>query len=302
MTRDFAGYGNEPPDPQWPGGALLAINIVINVEEGSESSFADGDGFSESALTELGAQRSDVVGRDLAAESMFEYGARVGIWRLFNMLEGYDVPCTVFGCALALQRLDAVAQHISAQGYDVCAHGLRWVKHYELNEEEERRQVAEAVRVIEATTGAPPLGWYCRYGPSEQTRRILIQHGGFFYDSDSYADELPYWVEEEGHAHLVVPYALSTNDTKFVRGGVATATQFYEFLSDSVEVLLREGARHPKMMSIGLHPRLIGHPGRASALYRFFDRYAADQRIWFAKRIEIARHWASVHPSRLTKG
>ena len=295
--RDFVGYGRHPPDPRWPAGAKLAVNFVVNVEEGGEPSVPDGASRSESALTELGPQPSDVRGRDLAAESMFEYGSRVAVWRLFDLFASAGMPCTVFACAEALRRNRDLCAEIRERGHDVCAHGFRWEKHYELDEDTERDRIRKAVQSIRDTAGARPLGWYCRYGPSLNTRRLLVEEGGFLYDSDSYADELPFWVREGGKSHLVVPYSLATNDTKFVRGGIATGAQFYEFLRDSVEVLLAEGARTPKMMSVGLHPRLVGHPGRFKGLQQFVHWLGERDGIWIARRIDIARHWMSVHPS-----
>lgn len=295
--RDFVGYGKNPPDPRWPNGARLALNFVLNVEEGSEASAPDGYDYSESGLTELGTQKSDVPGRDLAAESMFEFGARVGAWRILRCFEEHALPCTMFACALALERNPELAGEIKERGYDVCAHGWRWVKHYELDEATEREHIQRAVASIRETTGERPQGWYCRYAPSENTRRLLLEEGGFLYDSDSYADELPYWVWQNGRDHLVVPYSLSTNDTKFVRGGIATASQFFEFLNDSVDVYLAEGERWPKMMSVGLHSRIIGHPGRIRSLSRFLERVVNDPQIWVARRIDIARHWIEHHPA-----
>lgn len=295
--RDYVGFGKNPPDPRWPNSARLALNFVLNVEEGSEASVPDGYNYSESGLTELGTQKSDVRGRDLAAESMFEYGARVGAWRILRCFEEHELPCTIFACAVALERNPELAKEIQERGYDVCAHGWRWVKHYELDEATEREHIQRAVASIRETTGERPQGWYCRYAPSENTRRLLLQEGGFLYDSDSYADELPYWVRQDDQEHLIVPYSLSTNDTKFVRGGIATASQFFEFLNDSVDVYLAEGQRWPKMMSVGLHARIIGHPGRIKSLSRFLDRVVNDPQIWIARRIDIARHWIEQHPA-----
>ena len=294
--RDFVGYGKHPPHPRWPNGARLALNFVINVEEGGEPSVPDGAPSSESALTELGAQPSDVRGRDLAAESMFEYGSRVAIWRVLGLFASAGMPCTLFACAEALRRNPALCAEIRAGGHDICAHGFRWEKHYALDEDTERARIRDTVASIRASVGARPLGWYCRYGPSLNTRRLLVEAGGFTYDSDSYADELPFWVDVGGRPHLVVPYSIATNDTKFVRGGIATGAQFFEFLRDSVEVLLEEGARSPKMMSVGLHPRLIGHPGRFGGLWRFVRWLGERERVWIARRIDLARHWMSVHP------
>jgi putative urate catabolism protein len=298
-TRDLIGYGKHPPDPKWPGAARLAVNFVINIEEGSEASIGDGDGFSESALTELGTQQHDVRGRDLGAESMFEYGARVGIWRVLRTFQERQVPLTAYACALALERNPAIAAEIGASDYDICGHGWRWEKHYELDEATERERIHKAVASFQQTTGKRPYGWYCRYAPSINTRRLLCEEGGFLYDSDSYADELPYWVEVGGKTHLIVPYTLAANDVKFIRGGMSTSEHFFTFLKDSVDVLLAEGETAPKMLSIGLHARIIGHPGRIKALTRLLDTLIEDEHIWLARRIDIARHWIDQHPPKL---
>jgi peptidoglycan/xylan/chitin deacetylase (PgdA/CDA1 family) len=208
------GYGGQPPDPHWPNGARLALNFVLNYEEGSEASFADGDGYSEATLTESGAQ--GVQGRDLAAESMYEYGSRVGFWRILRLFQARNLPLTIFGCALALERHPPAARAIAQAGYDVCCHGWRWAKHYELDAAEERDHIRKAVASLQHSVGARPIGWYCRYGPGVNTRRLLVEEGGFLYDSDAYNDELPYWVTVNGHPHLVVPYTLSIHPSRAV--------------------------------------------------------------------------------------
>jgi allantoinase len=291
-ARDFVGYGRNPPNPRWPDGARLALNLVVNYEEGSEPSVQDGDATSERGLTEGGGQ---FEGRDLAAESMFEYGSRVGYWRIARMIEERGFAATVMGCALALERNPEVCEHVRKSQFDVCAHGWRWENHSALDEHTERERIARTVESMERTIGARPLGWYCRYSPSVNTRRLLAEHGGFLYDSDSYADELPYWVEVEGRPHLVVPYGLTNNDAKFIRGGLATGGQFFEMLRDAFDVLYREGASAPKMMSVGLHLRLAGHPARAAGLERFLDHVAEHPGVWVCRRGDIARHWHTHH-------
>lgn len=295
LTRDFVGYGAEPPDPQWPRGARLALNLIINYEEGSEASFPDGDGVSEGALTEGGG--GGFEGRDLAAESMYEYGSRAGVWRIVRLLRERAMTATVFGCAVALERNPAFAAAISELGYDVCCHGWRWERVQHLSEAEERDHIRRAVESIAATTGAPPVGWYCRYGPSVNTRRLLVEHGGFTYDSDAYNDDLPYWTRVEGRPHLVVPYSLVNNDVKFVRGGMSTGDQFATFLCDAFDFLYREGRTAPKMMSVGLHLRVAGHPARAAGLERFLDHVARHEDVWVCRRSEIASHWHTTHPA-----
>src|SRR5215472_17498492 len=294
-SRDFIGYGSHPPDPQWPNGARLALNICINYEEGSEPSIGDGDAVSETGLTEGGA--GGFEGRDLAAESMFEYGSRVGVWRLFRLLRERGLAATVFACALALERNPAVAAAIRELSYDVCAHGWRWERHQTLSIEQERERIARTVNSITATVGERPHGWYCRYGPSVNTRRLVVEEGGFLYDSDAYNDELPYWVRVLGREHLVVPYSLTANDSKFGSGGFFTADDYFTFVKDGFDVLYKEGKTEPKMMSLGLHLRLIGHPSRAAGLERALDYIARHKGVWFTRRVDIARHWIKTHPA-----
>jgi peptidoglycan/xylan/chitin deacetylase (PgdA/CDA1 family) len=296
--RDFVGYGQCPPDPQWPGGARLAVNLVINYEEGSEPSVLDGDPESESGLTEGGA--GAFRGRDLAAESMFEYGSRVGIWRVLRTLQERALPATFFACAVALERNPAVAKAIRDADYDVCCHGRRWERHQAFTAEQEALEIRTAIASIERTTGQRPAGWYCRYAPTPHTRRLLMEMGGFLYDSDAYNDELPYWVSIDDHPpHLVIPYSLATNDAKFARGAIATASQFFEYLRDTFDMLYAEGATSPKMMSVGLHLRLIGHPGRAVGLARFLDYVKNHPDVWVCRRIDIAKHWHARHPAAI---
>ena len=295
FPRDLIGYGGNPPHPHWPGEARIAVNWVINYEEGSEYNVHD-DGFSEATLTESGGI-SDVKGRDLAAEGMFEYGSRVGFWRVLRLFKERGLPLTVFGCALALERNPAVAAAIREAGFDVCSHGWRWIKHYELPEDEERKHIRLAVESQTKTIGERPLGWYCRSGPGVNTRRLLVEEGGFLYDSDAYNDELPYWTRVNDRPHLVVPYSLTANDSKFGRGGFFTASDYYTFVRDGFDVLYREGRTQPKMMSLGLHLRLSGHPSRAAGLERALDYMMGHSDVWFARRIDIAKHWIATHPA-----
>jgi len=293
--RDLIGYGPNPPDPKWPGGARVALNIVLNYEEGSEFSMHD-DGFSEATLTEVPS--SDVKGRDLAAESMFEYGSRVGFWRILRQLQERNLPMTVFGCALALERHPPAAEAIRKAGFDVCCHGWRWVKHYELTETEERDHIRRAVASLQKTVGERPLGWYCRYGPSVNTRRLLVEEGGFAYDSDTYNDELPYWVRVGDQPHLIVPYNMTTNDSKYARSGMTTSDDFFTLCRDAFDMLYAEGKTQPKMMSVGLHCRLTGHPARATGLARFLDHVLKHRDgVWVCRRLDIARHWREHHPA-----
>ena len=295
LARDFVGYGSHPPHPRWPSDARLAINLCINYEEGSEPSIPDGDPSSETALTEGGTGGLKV--RDLAAESMFEYGSRVGFWRVNRLLAERDMTATILGCALALERNPEVCEAIRARRYDVCSHGWRWEYHQSLTESEERERIQMAVESLTRTTGERPIGWYCRYGPGVNTRRLLVEEGGFLYDSDADNDELPYWVSVGGRPHLIIPYGLVNNDTKFIRGAMLTGDDFFQYMKGAFDFLYREGKTSPKMMSVGLHLRLIGHPGRAAGLERFLDHVNSHPDVWVCRRSDIAHHWSSTHPS-----
>jgi allantoinase len=293
--RDVIGYGAKPPDPKWPGDARLAINFVMNYEEGSEPSMQDGEGYTETALTDAQGPNQGVDGRDLAAEGLFEYGSRVGFWRLMRLFQDRNLPMTIFGCGLALERNPPAAEAIRQAGFDVCSHGWRWIKHYLLNEAEEREHIRRGVDAIKRVIGERPYGWYCRYGPSVNTRRLVVEEGGFLYDSDYYGDELPFWKTVRGKPHLVVPYSLTTNDGKYY-SGLGNSEQWFSFVRDGVDMLYREGAKQPKMMSVGLHMRLIGHPARAVGLERLLDYVMQHEGVWVTRRIDIARHWMQIHP------
>ena len=296
LARDFVGYGGNPPNPNWPGKARLALNFVLNFEEGSEPNQLDGDGKTEVGHTDSPASPVPLDRRDLAAESMFEYGARVGFWRIHRMFQERKIPYTVFACAMAIERNPPAAAAIREAGLDVCCHGWRWIEHFKLSEEEEREHIARAVKSLEKTLGKKPDGWYCRYGPSESTRKLVVEHGGFLYDSDAYNDDLPYWKKVSGQDHLVVPYGLANNDGQLTRGNMATSSQFFEFLRDAFDILYDEGLTEPKMMNVGLHMRIVGQPARAAGLKRFLDYVQSKPDVWIAPRVEIARHWAAEHP------
>lgn len=297
-TRDFVGYGPDPPHPRWPDGARLAVNFVLNYEEGSEYAYGDGDGRSETTLTDAGMGPTGVEGRDLAAESFFEYGSRVGFWRLWELFRSRGVALTVSGSALALERNPPAAQAIRESGAEVLCHGWRWVNQFNLPEEEERLHIRRAVASLERTVGQRPLGWYCRYGPSLNTRRLLVEEGGFLYDSNAYNDDLPYWTVEAGRPHLVVPHTFATNDNKYARGWWGTSDDFFAWAKDTFDVLYREGATRPKLMSISLHLRVSGHPGRSAGVERFLDYVLQHSDVWICRRIDVARHWISAHPYR----
>lgn len=288
--REFVGYGENPPHAAWPGDARIAVNFVLNVEEGSEYSIGDGDGRSESALTEISASRVQTGDRDLSAESMYEYGARAGFWRIARLFKSRGLPLTAFVCALALERNPAIARFLREQDWDICCHGYRWIELYKLQREEERIQIEKAVASMERTLGVRPSGWYSRYAASVNTRELLVEEGGFLYDSDSYADDLPYWVKVNDKNQLVVPYSLVTNDAKLVNG-LTDGETFFMLLRDAFDTLYEEGADRPKMMSVGIHPRILGQPARISGLRRFIDHVQAHDRVWICRRLDIAKHW-----------
>jgi peptidoglycan/xylan/chitin deacetylase (PgdA/CDA1 family) len=299
--RDIIGYGRRKPHPRWPNDARLAINFVLNIEEGSEYSIGDGDGFSEATLTEFDRSYVPQGGRDLAAESMFEYGSRAGVWRVLDLFEEREVPLTLNACAMAIARHDKLAAAICEKSYDICCHGWRWVDHFLLSREEERRHIANAIETLQRTLGARPLGWCCRTGPSVNTRQLLIETGGFLYDSDAYNDDLPYWVKVGEVMHLVIPYTHVHNDSKYAPGPFATSSDYLSWHRDAFDWLYAEGERSPKMMSVGLHARMIGHPARMAGLARFLDHIARHADVWVCERIQIARHWHQFHsPARIS--
>ncbi|MBM3490721.1 MAG: chitin deacetylase [Alphaproteobacteria bacterium] len=296
LKRDLVGYGGRPPKVAWPGAARLALNFVLNYEEGSEASFAQGDGYSETNLIEVAHSPVPRGERDRGAESMFEYGSRAGFWRILRLFQERRLTLTVFACAQALEVNAPAARAIADAGYDLCGHGWRWAEHFRLPEHEERRQIAAAVASLQRTIGRRPHGWYCRYAPSLDTRRLLAEEGGFLYDSDSYNDDLPYWTRIDGRPWLVIPYGLVNNDMRFVRGDFSTGGDFFGFVRDAIDLLRQEGRLAPKMLSVGLHNRLIGHPARAAGLQRLLDYVAGLDDVWVCQRLEIARHWQTQHP------
>ncbi len=297
--RDFVGYANTPPNPNWPGKARVAVQFALNYEEGSEASIPDGDGRTELGLTETVGGRVPVGQRDLAFESLYEFGSRVGIWRILDLFREREMPLTLFGTAVALERNPRVAEAVVKAGHDICCHGWRWVEPFRLSESEEREHIAKAVQSILALTGERPLGWYCRYGPGENTRRLLVEEGGFLYDSDAYNDELPYWVSVAGQDHLVVPYTMDANDAKFASpAGFATGEDFLAYLKGTFDQLYQEGAHTPRIMSVGLHARISGRPARARALGAFLDYVQNHKDVWVTRRVDIADHWRSNFPPK----
>ena len=291
-ARDFIGYGRESFDPKWPKKSRLAINFIINVEEGSEYSPLMGDPKSESGLSEVPGGRHKINQRDLAIESIYEYGSRVGFWRLTTLLEKYKMPHTFFVCALTLLQNKEISSFIKKSTNDICCHGYRWEEHYKMNKNKERAQIKKAYDLILKLTNKQSKGWYCRYAPSDNTRNLLIENGNFLYDSDSYNDDLPYWIKKNKKKHLVIPYALDSNDVHFkLASGFSGSTQFYEYICDSINYLYKEGLHKPKLLNIGLHPRLIGRPGRIVAIEKIIKHIRALNKIWVCKREEIASHW-----------
>ncbi|MBS97763.1 MAG: allantoinase PuuE [Oceanospirillaceae bacterium] len=298
--RDLIGYGKQPPDARWPGRARLALQFVLNYEEGGENCVLHGDPHAETFLSEIaGAQ--PYPDRHLSMESIYEYGSRVGVWRILREFERRGLPLTVFGVATALARNPEVTQAFIEAGHEIASHGLRWIHYQEMSADEERRHLQEAMRIITELTGTAPLGWYTGRD-SPNTRRLVVEHGGLLYDSDYYGDDLPFWTQVEttngeSHNHLVVPYTLDCNDMRFASPqGFADGDQFFNYLRDSFDTLYAEGALHPRMMSVGLHCRLVGRPGRFRALQRFLDHVERHPDVWVTRRVDIARHWISEHP------
>ena len=296
--RDLVGYGKTPPDPKWPGGARLALQIVMNYEEGGERSVLHGDVEAEAFLQEVVGMPALTGARNLQVESMYEYGSRAGFWRLMRIFAERGITISVFAVAMALERHPEAAAAIVEAGHEVVSHGWRWIDYQDVPESVEREHIRLAVERIARVTGRRPLGWYTgRLSPN--TRRLVVEEGGFLYDADAYNDDLPYWVEVGGTPHLVVPYTLDNNDMKFaIPGGFATGDEWLAYVRDAFDVLYAEGADSPKMMSVGLHMRLMGRPGRAAALARFLDHVARHDRVWICRRIDIARHWIAHHPYR----
>jgi putative urate catabolism protein len=294
--RDLHGYGRTPPDPRWPGNAAIAVQFVVNYEEGGESSILHGDAASEAFLSEIvGAQPWPGM-RHMNMESIYEYGARAGFWRLWRHFTTAGVPVTVYGIATALEKSPEQVAAMRQAGWEIACHGLKWIDYKDFSEEAERGHLIEAIAIHTAATGARPLGWYTGRC-SIHTTKLVMEEGGFVYSSDSYADDLPYWIEGPRGPHLIIPYTLDVNDMRFATPqGFNSAEQFFTYLKDSFDVLYAEGrAGAPKMMSVGLHCRLAGRPGRTTALARFIDYVGSHERVWLARRIDIARHWHEHH-------
>ncbi|WP_454253237.1 allantoinase PuuE [Pseudomonas sp. Marseille-Q7302] len=296
--RDLIGYGAQPPHPRWPGDARIALSFVLNYEEGGERNILHGDKESEAFLSEMVAAQPLPGVRNMSMESLYEYGSRAGVWRILELFAKHQVPLTVFAVAMAAERHPEVIRAMVQSGHEICSHGYRWIDYQYMDEAEERAHLQRAIEILTKLTGERPLGWYTgRTGPN--TRRLVMEEGGFLYDSDTYDDDLPYWepTAPAGKPHLVIPYTLDTNDMRFTQvQGFHTAEQFFQYLKDAFDILYEEGATAPKMLSIGLHCRLIGRPGRLVGLKRFLEYAQSHERVWFARRVDIARHWHREHP------
>jgi putative urate catabolism protein len=296
--RDMVGYGAKPPHARWPGGARIALQFVLNYEEGGENTVLHGDAASETFLSEIVGAAPFEGARHMSMESLYEYGSRAGVWRLLRLFRSRRLPLTVFAVGMAAQRNPEAVAAMVADGHEIASHGWRWINYHGMDVETEREHMRRAVEALKALTGVAPLGWYTGR-TSENTRRLVVEHGGFLYDADSYSDDLPYWEDVGGRPHLVVPYALDTNDMRFAtQQGFNSGEQFYQYLKDAFDVLYAEGESAPKMLSVGLHCRLAGRPARMAALARFLDHVQKHDRVWVCRRADIARHWIAEHPYR----
>jgi putative urate catabolism protein len=294
--RDLVGYGAKPPKAKWPRGARVALNFVLNYEEGGENAILHGDKTSEAFLSEIvGAQALEGV-RHMSMESIYEYGSRVGVWRILELFKRYDAPFTVYGVAMAMERNPAAVEAFLAAGHEIASHGWRWINYQYLPIDEEREHMQRAIEIHKRLTGERPLGWYTgRTSPN--TRRLVVEDGGFVYDADDYSDDLPFYDRRYGKPQLVVPYTLDANDMRFATAqGFNSGDDFFNYLKDSFDVLYGEGTRTPRMMSVGLHCRLVGRPGRLKSLERFL-KYVQGKKVWITRRIDIARHWLKNHPA-----
>ena len=294
--RDLVGYGATPPKAKWPKDARIALQFVLNYEEGGENCVLHGDKASEAFLSEIvGAQALEGV-RHMSMESLYEYGSRVGVWRILDLFARYRIPLTVYGVAMAMERNPAAVDAFLKAGHEIASHGWRWINYQYVPLEIEREHMQRAIEIHRRLTGGRPLGWYTgRTSPN--TRRLVVEDGGFVYDADDYNDDLPWYDTRHGKAQLVVPYTLDANDMRFATAqGFNSGEQFFHYLKDSLDVLYEEGARTPRIMSVGLHCRLAGRPGRLAALRRFLDYAARKRKVWIARRIDIARHWLKHHP------
>ncbi len=297
--RDFRGHGPTPPDPRWPDGSKIAISMVLNYEEGGENCVLHGDGQSEAFLSDIAGAAPWPGQRHWNMESLYDYGARAGFWRLHRLFTSLGIPVTIYGVTTALARNPEQVAAMKAAGWEIASHGLKWVDHRDMPEEEERRQIAESIRLHTEVVGEPPRGWYTGRC-SVNTVRLTAETGQFDWISDVYDDDLPYWREQGDRDQLVVPYTLEANDMRFATApGYIEGEQFFTYLKDTFDTLYAEGQQGaPKMFTVGLHARLIGRPGKIAGLRRFLEHALGHQGVWFARRIDIARHWAATHPHR----
>jgi putative urate catabolism protein len=294
--RDLLGYAGSPPDPRWPGAARIAVNFVLNYEEGGERSILHGDAESENRLSDLAAAAPLRNARDLNMESAYEYGARIGVWRLLQIFRDRNVPFTVYAVGMALERNPKVVEAMASADADFVDHGWRWIDYHRVGEATEREHMERSIEVIQRLAGSRPLGWYLGT-PGPNTRRLVVEEGGFLYDSDAYNDELPYWNYQYGRPHLIIPHTLEDNDTRLARSlGWGQAGDFLTSLTDNFDALYAQGSEQPRMMTIAVHCRLAGKPGRAAAFARFVDHVLRHDRVWICRRLEIARHWREHHP------
>ena len=298
--RDLVGYGRNPPHAQWPGQARIAVQFVLNYEEGGENAVLHGDAGSEQFLSEM-FNPASYPDRHLSMEGIYEYGSRVGVWRILREFEKRDLPLTVFGISMALERHPELTAAFVELGHEIACHGWRWVHYQGMDEALEREHMLKGIEILKKLTGEMPAGWYTGRD-SPNTRRLLVDQGGFEYDSDYYGDDLPFWMRvqrSDGQVvpHLVVPYTLDSNDMRFsLPQGFSQSEDFFTYLRDSFDTLYAEGDESPKMLSVGMHCRLLGRPGRMVALQRFLDHIAKHDRVWVCRRVDIARHWKKVHP------
>jgi putative urate catabolism protein len=296
--RDLIGYGKNPPHPNWPDAARIALQFVINYEEGGENCVLHGDMASEAFLSEIIGADPLPGSRHMNIESMYEYGSRAGFWRLYRMFTQKGIPVTVYGVAMALARNPEAVAAMQEVDWEIASHGYRWLDYKYFSEDLEREHLQTAIAIHTEVTGNRPLGWYTGRN-SPQTRKIVVEEGGFLYDADSYADDLPYWDLSYGKPHLIIPYTLDNNDMRFASAqGFNSGDQFFAYLRDAFDVLYAEGETAPKMMSVGLHCRLVGRPGRAASLSRFLDYVKKHDRVWLCRRIDIAHHWHQYHQPR----
>lgn len=299
VARDLVGYGEFPPDPKWPGGALIAVNFNLNVEGGGEATLANGDDVSEGMLNDIGVP-TQVGRRNPLVESVFEFGSRRGAWRVLDIFRDFSVTVTILGVARALEQNPELARACVKRGHEIVSHGYRWIDYGEVPEEVEREHIRRAVDLLTQLTGTRPVGWMTGR-PGSNTRRLIVEAGGFLYDRDSLADELPYWLRVGNQSHLVIPYSYEANDNRFnENSGFSTGDDFFTYMRDAFDVLYREGKNGaPKLLSIGLHDRLIGRPGRCTGLIRLLEHMRSFEGVWFCRGVDVAEHWYSNFPAQL---